>query len=102
MKRLDERGNVIFPACFVLAMTVVLLCLMLWMSSQITMMNVRNEIKNEMNARETEELAIGSHIVRFTSVLTSRFDTKRFKEAFGEDIYKAFTKEVSSRRFSIA
>ena len=48
MKRLDERGNVIFPACFVLAMTVVLLCLMLWMSSQITMMNVRNEIKNEL------------------------------------------------------
>ena len=63
---------------------------------------IRNTIKEEMVARDTEELAIGSHIVRFTSVLTSRFDTKRFKEKFGEDLYKTFTKEVASKRFSIA
>ena len=56
----------------------------------------------EMEARETEELKIGQYIVRFTSVLTTRFDTKAFKEKMGEDIYKAFTKEVQSRRFSIA
>lgn len=63
---------------------------------------IRNIIKGEMNARETEELEIGSHIVRFTSVLTTRFDTKRFKEVFGEELYKAYTKEVASKRFSIA
>ncbi|MBR5640643.1 MAG: hypothetical protein IKW92_00745 [Firmicutes bacterium] len=63
---------------------------------------IRNNIKGEMNARETEELEIGSHIVRFTSVLTTRFDTKRFKEVFGEELYKAYTKEVASKRFSIA
>ena len=63
---------------------------------------IRNTIKGEMNARETEELEIGSHIVRFTSVLTTRFDTKRFKEVFGEELYKAYTKEVASKRFSIA
>ena len=59
-------------------------------------------IKEEMMARDTEELIIGSHIVRNTSVLTSRFDTKRFKENFGEAVYKAYTKEVASKRFSIA
>lgn len=63
---------------------------------------IRNSIKDEMDQRDLEELEIGSHIVRFTSVLSTRFDTKRFKEAFGEELYKAYTKEVASKRFSIA
>ena len=63
---------------------------------------IRNSIKEEMEARETEELQIGQYIVRFTNVVSSRFDTKRFKEKFGADVYKAFTKEVKSRRFTIA
>lgn len=63
---------------------------------------IKKEIKGEMDERETEELEIGQFIVRFTSVLSSRFDTKRFKEAFGEETYKAFTKEVKSRRFTIS
>ena len=63
---------------------------------------IRDSIKAEMVARNTEEMNLGKFIVRFTAVLSSRFDTKRFKEAFGEDVYKAYTKEVSSRRFSIA
>ena len=63
---------------------------------------IRNSIKDEMNARDTEELQIGSHIVRFTSVVSTRFDTKSFKEKMGAELYKAFTKEVASKRFSIA
>ena len=63
---------------------------------------VRNSIKAEMEAADTEELSAGGYIVRWTSVLSTRFDTKSFKEKFGEDVYKAFTKQVSSRRFSIS
>ena len=63
---------------------------------------LKNSIKEEMDARGTEELQIRHFIVRFTSVVSSRFDTKKFKEKFGADVYKAFTKEVKSRRFSIA
>lgn len=63
---------------------------------------LRDSIKAEMVARDTEELDLGKYIVRWTSILSTRFDTKRFKETFGEDIYKSFTKEVPSRRFSIA
>ena len=63
---------------------------------------VRNSIKAEMEAVNTEELSAGGYIVRWTSVLTTRFDTKCFKEKFGEEVYKAFTKQVSSRRFSIS
>ena len=64
--------------------------------------SLRDDLKQEMMNRETEEMSAGQYIVRFTSVLSSRFDTKRFKEVFGEDVYKAYTKQVSSRRFSIA
>ena len=63
---------------------------------------LKNDIKAEMDARGTEELQIGQFIVRFTSCVSSRFDTKRFKEKFGADVYKAFCKEIQSRRFSIA
>ena len=55
-----------------------------------------------MEVRGVEEMEVGNRVVRYTSVLTSRFDTRAFKLKMGEDIYKAFTKEVASKRFSIA
>ena len=58
-------------------------------------------IKDEMDSREIEILDLGNVIIRFTSVLPSRFDTKAFKQDFA-DIYALFTKQVASRRFSIA
>ena len=63
---------------------------------------IKDELKAEMEARDTEELNLGKYIVRWTAVLTTRFDTKKFKETFGEDLYKLYTKEVASRRWSIA
>lgn len=63
---------------------------------------IRDSIKQEMSERNVEELAAGQYIIRWTSVLSTRFDTKRFKEKFGDELYKAYTKEVSSRRFSIS
>ncbi|MBQ4557235.1 MAG: hypothetical protein IJA60_06280 [Clostridia bacterium] len=62
---------------------------------------IRESIKNEMIARDTEELAAGAYIVRFTSILSNRFDTTAFKKVYGE-IYKQFTKQTASRRFSIS
>ena len=63
--------------------------------------SLRDEIKTEMLNRDTEELEAGQYIVRWTSVLTQRFDTTAFKKVM-PDVYKAYTKQVSSRRFSIA
>lgn len=63
---------------------------------------LRDDIKQEMLAQDKDEMAVGQYIVRFTPVLSSRFDTKRFKENFGEEVYKAYTKQVASRRFSVA
>ena len=62
---------------------------------------LRDEIKAEMMARGTEELSVGQFIVRWTSILSNRFDTTGFKKDYG-DLYKAFTKQTSSRRFSIS
>ena len=62
---------------------------------------LRDEIKTEMLSRDIEELEAGQYIVRWTSVLTQRFDTTAFKKVM-PDVYKAYTKQISSRRFSIA
>ena len=63
--------------------------------------SLRDEIKQEMLNRDTEELEVGQYIVRWTSVLSQRFDTTAFKKVM-PDVYKAYTKQVSSKRFSIA
>ena len=61
----------------------------------------RDAIKQEMLNRDTEELSAGQYIVRWTSVLSQRFDTTAFKKVMPE-VYKAYTKQVSSRRFTIS
>ena len=62
---------------------------------------IRDEIKSEMLKQDTEELTAGRYIIRWTSVLSNRFDTTAFKRVM-PDVYKAYTKQVSSRRFTIA
>ena len=61
---------------------------------------LRDSIKAEMLERNTEELEAGAYIVRWTSVLSQRFDTTAFKKSHS-DMYKEYTKQVSSRRFTI-
>ena len=62
---------------------------------------IRDSIKAEMMERDTEEMAAGQYIIRWTSVLSNRFDTTSFKKIYG-DLYKAFTKQTTSRRFTIS
>lgn len=62
---------------------------------------LRDSIKAEMLERNTEELEAGKYIVRWTSILSNRFDTTAFKKQYGE-LYKDFTKQVASKRFSVA
>lgn len=62
---------------------------------------LRDSIKQEMIERETEELTVGRYIIRWTSVISNRFDTAAFKRTYG-DLYKAFTRQSASRRFTIS
>ena len=62
---------------------------------------LRDTIKQQMLAADTETLEAGAYIVRWTSVLTQRFDSTAFKREHSE-LYKEFTKQTASRRFSIS
>lgn len=62
---------------------------------------IEEMIKNEMDERQTDELEVGTYIVRYTPILTSRFDTTAFKKMH-DDIYKQFLKQIASRRFTIS
>ena len=55
--------------------------------------NLRNEIKGEMLIRETDVMVVGRYVVRWTSVLTHRFDNAAFKKAMAimADICKTIT-----------
>ena len=62
---------------------------------------LRDEIKTEMLNRDTEELEAGQYIVRWTSVLTQRFDTTAFKKE-NPEIAAMYTKTSTSKRFILA
>ena len=62
---------------------------------------LRDAIKAEMLTRGVEEMEAGAYIVRWTSILSNRFDSTAFKREHA-DLYKTFTKAVSSRRFTIS
>ena len=61
---------------------------------------LKEEIKNIMIDMNTEELDLGSCVVRYTTVVSNRFDTTRFKKDFPET-YKHYLKPSTSHRFSI-
>ena len=62
---------------------------------------IRDVLKEEMLRLDTEELAAGAYILRYTNVISNRFDSTTFKKLYAE-LYKDFTKPVSSRRFSVS
>ena len=69
--------------------------------AQAEVESLRDCIKAQMLERGTEELQAGAYIIRWTSVLSNRFDSTALKKEHA-DLYKEFTKQVSSKRFSIA
>lgn len=64
---------------------------------------LKDSLKAELIARDCEELEVAdtSYIIRYAAVLSNRFDTTAFKKIM-PDIYKAYTKQISSRRFTIS
>lgn len=62
---------------------------------------LKDEIKEEMLKQDKEEMTVGRYIVRWTSVLSNRFDTTEFKRV-APDVYKAYVKQVSSRKFTVS
>ncbi len=42
--------------------------------------SIKDELKRHMDAMGVEELEAGTHIVRYTTVLSNRFDSTAFKK----------------------
>lgn len=62
---------------------------------------IKDSIKQTMTEQDTEELIAGTHIIRWTTVLTTRFDSTAFKKRHA-DLYLEYTKQTTSRRFTIS
>lgn len=62
---------------------------------------LKEEIKADMEAKGQDELRVGDYIVRFKEILTTRFDSKRFKEEHGR-LFEAYLKPAATKRFTIA
>ena len=62
---------------------------------------IEDDIKAEMTARGVSEMLVDVFKVRWTKVLSRRFDTTAFKAKYSE-LYEQHVKEVETRRFSVA
>lgn len=66
---------------------------------------IKDELKSVLVEQDTEELVVNAnneiHIIRFTTVLSQRFDSTQLKKKLPE-VYTAYLKQVQSKRFSIA
>lgn len=61
---------------------------------------IKDELKSVLVERDVEELVVGTSIIRYTTVLSQRFDSTQLKKKLPE-IYTAYLKQVTSKRFSI-
>lgn len=62
---------------------------------------IQDEIKSELEARQTEELIADVFKIRYTTVRSMRLNTTALKKAM-PDVYQSFCAESVSRRFTIA
>ena len=62
---------------------------------------IKDEIKAEMDERELDEMVVCSYIVRYKTISNSIFDSTAFKK-YNVELYKAFLKQVASKRFSVS
>ena len=63
---------------------------------------IEAEIKAYMETENIESLIGDEHKATYKEVISNRFDSKAFKAAGHEDLYKAFTKPSASMRFIFA
>lgn len=61
---------------------------------------LENSIKGEMVAQNVNEMQVDVFKIRWTKVLSNRFDTKAFRNLYA-DLYNQFIKQTETMRFSI-
>ena len=63
--------------------------------------SLKDELKKYMDSLGVEELEAGTHIIRYTTVLSNRFNSTAFKKDMS-GVYKAYVKQTISRRFTVS
>jgi len=61
---------------------------------------IKDHIKEEMTARETDELKAGDAVIRWKYIRQNKFDSKAFKAAHAS-LYSKYTQEQETRRFTL-
>ena len=61
---------------------------------------IEDNIKAEMTAQNVTELQIDIFKIRWTPVISNKFDTSAFKKIYS-DLYHQFTRKYETKRFSI-
>lgn len=69
--------------------------------AQAELDGIKDELKDEMTKRNTEELDVDVFKIRYKTVKSNRFDTTAFKSTH-KDLYEQYTKQTESRRFTVA
>ncbi|MCJ7833844.1 hypothetical protein MUB23_00360 [Cuneatibacter sp. NSJ-177] len=62
---------------------------------------LKAEIKKDMERKGQEEVKAGSFVVRWKTIISSKFDSKAFK-AEHEALYNQYARQISGRRFTVA
>ena len=63
--------------------------------------SIKDSLKHELNEQHSEELIAGTHIIRYTTVISNRFNSTEFKKVMPE-VYNSYLKPVTSIRFTFA
>lgn len=61
---------------------------------------IEDSIKAEMTAQNITELQIDIFKIRWTPVISNKFDTSAFKKIYS-DLYNQFPRKYETRRFSV-
>jgi len=69
--------------------------------AQAELDGIKDELKSEMQSRNTEELDVDVFKIRYKTVKSNRFDTTAFKSTH-KDLYEQYIKQTESRRFTVA
>lgn len=62
---------------------------------------LRDEIKADLTEKGEDEHNTGSFIIRWKEIFSSRLNSKALKAAL-PDVFAAYTKQSSSRRFTVS
>jgi predicted phage-related endonuclease len=62
---------------------------------------IRQELKAELEANGENEHDTGNFIIKWVEIVSSRLDSKALKSAL-PDVFKMYSRQTSSKRFTIA